>query len=62
MERRLFERQAALEREAIDLWGNDKNAARALLTEYCATAAQEACDRAERLSDGMRRDDHNGGQ
>ena len=46
-ERRLFRRQTQFERRVLDVWKNDENAARALLTEYSGDTAAAALREAE---------------
>ena len=50
MEAGLFERQPDFEKQVADLMRNDRRAARAELTRYCAQQAAEACREADRLA------------
>jgi len=53
-ERAAFTDQQSVEDEAIKLWNTDQQAARDLLTKYCARLADEACRQADRLADELR--------
>jgi dipeptidase len=49
-EKRLFDRQAEIERQALDLRNTDANAAREFLTDYSGRVALEACEEAKQLT------------
>jgi len=53
-ERAAFADQRSVEDEAIKLWKTDQQAARDLLTNYCARLADDACRQADRLAGGLR--------
>jgi dipeptidase len=48
-ERTLFDDQPEVERQALELWDTDRQAARKLLTDYCARVAAAACRQADEL-------------
>ena len=52
-ERAAFDHQPVVEAKAKKLWSTDRQAARDLLTNYCARLAAEACRQADRLSDKL---------
>ncbi len=49
MEKRNFEKQAGVEKEALSKWQRDPNSARTFLTDYCKGLAGEADGEASRL-------------
>jgi dipeptidase len=49
MEKRLFENQAGVEKEAMSRWQRDPDSARTFLTDYCARLAADADREAQRL-------------
>ncbi|NLX98951.1 MAG: hypothetical protein GXY83_22630 [Rhodopirellula sp.] len=51
MEASLLHEQTRIEAEALSLWPSDPNAARALLTRFCADRAKNACDEADKLTE-----------
>lgn len=57
LEDRLMEKQPAIEAEALEIWPNSADEARARLTRYCAAVAAEACAQADKLSDELQRRD-----
>jgi len=50
-EQSVYDDQQRIENQAIQLWNTDQQAARDLLTRYCAGLAAEACRQAEELVD-----------
>ena len=42
MEKRNFEKQAGVEKEALSKWRRDPDSARTFLTDYCARLAADA--------------------
>ena len=48
LEKRLAGQQPRVDKEALALWQTDPSQARASLTDYCAQAADEACQMAGR--------------
>jgi dipeptidase len=49
LEKRSFDNQSNIERDALNLWHDDPDAARALMTRYCADLAADADREAGRL-------------
>ena len=54
LEQTVFADQRSVEKEAIARWSTDEQAARDILTKYCARRAAEACQEADRLARKLR--------
>lgn len=54
MEAHFFEQQAKTEAKAMALWPTDRDAARAMLTEFCSEQALKACIEANRLAQTLK--------